>query len=72
MKDLQVREAELLAEVQRTGEAFQVAANRCREHHENKVRECLEPVARDYLNALRAFSVLVLDGKAPKERLKSM
>ena len=64
VSSLQAREAELLVKVERARAAFRAVSNHCRERHQGKERECLEPVARNYLNALHAFSALVLDGKA--------
>lgn len=64
MSSLQAREAELLVKVERARAAFRAASNHCQESHQGDVRECLEPVARNYSNALHAFSALVLDGKA--------
>jgi hypothetical protein len=56
-----------MAEVQRSRAAFNVASYRCREESDGSFRECLEPVARNYFNALRVFSQLILDRKAPEE-----
>ena len=59
-------EAELLVEVQQTKAAFEGASNHCRERRAGTLQECLEPAARNYWNALHAFSDLVLDGKIPE------
>jgi hypothetical protein len=64
MSILQAREAQLLVKVERAKTAFRAASDDCRQRHQGNVRECLKPVARNYSNALQAFSALVLDGKA--------
>lgn len=61
MKENQALEAELLVDLQRA----QVALDRCREH--GNVGECLEPATQSYLNVLRAFTGLILDGKIPEK-----
>jgi hypothetical protein len=63
MKESQAFEAELLVELKRA----EVALDGCREH--GNISECLEPTSRSYVDALRAFSDLVLNGKIP-ERTK--
>jgi hypothetical protein len=57
-------EAELLFEVHRAKGAFLGASHRCKELGKDMVTECMEPASRNYENALRAFSDLVLNGKA--------
>jgi len=59
-------EAELLVEVQRAEVAFLGASHRCGELSADRVTECMEPASRNYVNALRAFSDLVLKGKVPQ------
>ena len=59
-------EAELLVEVQRAEVTFVRASHRCGELSTDSVTECMEPASRNYLNALRAFSDLVLNGKVPQ------
>jgi len=59
-------EAELLVEVQRAEVAFLGASHRCGELSTDSVTECMEPDSRNYLNAFRAFSDLVLNGKVPQ------
>jgi hypothetical protein len=56
-------EAELLLEVQQKAAAFEDAYNRCKERRRGTLQECLERVARDFLDALHAFSGLILDGR---------
>jgi len=63
MKNGEDIEAKLLLEVQQKEAAFKDAYNRCKERRRGKLRECLEPVARDYRDALHAFSDLILDGQ---------
>ena len=63
-------EEELLVEVKRAQVTFQGASHDCRVRHEGNFRECLEPAARSYGNALREFSSLILNGKLP-ERTKT-
>jgi hypothetical protein len=60
-------EAELLLEVQQKGAAFEEVSNRCRERRSGTLQECLEPVARDYRDALRAFSDFILAGRYENE-----
>jgi hypothetical protein len=59
-------EAELLVEVQRAEVAFLGASHRCGELTTDSVTECMQPALRNYSNALRAFSDLVLNGKLPQ------
>jgi hypothetical protein len=59
-------EDELLVEVQRAEVAFVGASHRCKELGTDRVTECMEPASRNYVNALRAFSDLVLNGKVPQ------
>src|SRR5260370_25563365 len=59
-------EAELLVEVQRAEVAFLGASQRCGELNTDSVTECMEPASRNYLNALDAFSDLVLNGRVPQ------
>jgi hypothetical protein len=61
MKKSENIEAELLLEVQQKAAAFEDAHNRCAERRRGTLQECLEPVARDYRDALHAFSDLILD-----------
>ena len=61
MKKSENIEAELLLEVQQKAAAFEYAHNRCTERRTGTLQECLEPVARDYRDALHAFSDLILD-----------
>jgi len=56
-------EADLLLAVQQKGAAFEDAHNRCRERPMSMLQECLEPVARDYRDALNAFSEFILEGR---------
>ena len=63
MKDHKNIEAELLLEVQQKGVAFEDAHNRCRERPIGTLEQCLEPVARDYRDALNAFSEFILEGR---------
>jgi hypothetical protein len=63
MKNGENIEAELLLEVQQKGAAFEDAYNRCKERRRGTLQECLEPVARDYRDALHSFSDLILDGQ---------
>lgn len=70
MKLSQKLEAELLVAVKRAQVTFQRASQHCRVRHEGIFKECLEPAARIYGNALRAFSNLILNGKLP-ERIKT-
>ena len=63
MKDHKNIEAELLLEVQQKGVAFEDAHNRCRERPIGTLKQCLEPVARDYRDALNAFSEFILEGR---------
>jgi hypothetical protein len=56
-------EAEFLVEVQRAKVAFLGASHRCKELGTDRVAECMEPASRNYVNALGAFSDLVLNGK---------
>jgi hypothetical protein len=65
MKDSQVFEAELLVELRRAEAAYRDASDYCKERGQGRVAECMEPAARDYRNALRSFSDLILDGKTP-------
>ena len=67
MKDHKNVEAELLLEVQQRGVAFEDAHNRCRERPIGTLEQCLEPVARDYRDALRAFSDFILAGRYENE-----
>jgi hypothetical protein len=60
MKETQTLEAELLIDLQRAKGTL----DRCRKHGSST--ECL-PAARSYLNALRAFSDLILNGKIPEK-----
>jgi hypothetical protein len=66
MKYNPVLEAELLVEVQRAEVAFLGASDRCEELSTDSFTECMEPASRNYVNALRAFSDLVLHGKVPQ------
>jgi hypothetical protein len=59
-------EDELLVEVQRAEVDFLGASHRCKELGTDRVTECMEPASRNYENALRAFSDLVLNGKVPQ------
>jgi hypothetical protein len=69
MKNGENIEAELLLEVQQKEAAFEDANNRCRKRRRGTLQECLERVARDYRDALHAFSDLILDGRYNKPRL---
>ena len=60
-------ETELLFEVQQKAAAFKDAYNRCRERSKGSLQECLEPVTRDFRDALHAFSDLILDGRYENE-----
>ena len=71
MSSLQAREAELLVKVERARAAFRAASTHGQEGRQGNVRECLEPVARGYLNALHAFSALLLDGKETGAHLRA-
>ena len=70
MKNSQELEAELLGEVKRARITYLGASDRCRERHDSSFRECLEAAARNYGNALRAFSSLILSGKIRERRGK--
>jgi hypothetical protein len=63
MKDHKTTEAELLVEVQLKEAAFEDAHNRCRERNMGTLQQCLESVARDYRDALNAFSEFILEGR---------
>jgi hypothetical protein len=63
VKNRQSVEAELLREVQHKAAAFEDAYNRCGDCCMGTLQECLEPAARDYGDALHAFSNLILDGQ---------
>ena len=63
MKDHKKTEAELLVEVQQKGAAFEDAHDRCREYPMGTLQQCLESVARDYRDALNAFSEFILGGR---------
>lgn len=63
MKDHKKTEAELLVEVQQKGAAFEDAPNRCRKRNTGTRQQCLESVARDYWDALNAFSEFILEGR---------
>jgi hypothetical protein len=71
MKKSENIEAELLFEVQQKEAAFEDAYNRCKERRKGTLQECLEPVARDYRDALHAFSDLILDGQYQDEPSQS-
>ena len=56
----------MLVEVKRAEVAFLGASHRCKELGTDRVKECMEPASRNYVNALRAFSDLVLNGRVPQ------
>jgi hypothetical protein len=55
--------AELMVEVLRAKVAFLGASHRCGKRSKDSVTECMEPASRNYRNALRTFSDLVVNGK---------
>jgi hypothetical protein len=63
MKDHKNIEGELLLEVQRKEAAFEDVHNRCRERPIGTLEQCLASVARDYGDALKAFSEFILEGR---------
>ena len=68
MKDDENIRAELLREVQQKAAAFEDAYNYCTERREGTLQECLQPVARNYRDALNAFSDLILNRRYDKEQ----
>ena len=67
MKDREDIEAELLLEVEQKGAAFEGAYNSCKERRTGSLQECIEPVARDYRDALHTFTKWILDGHYEKK-----
>src|SRR5215469_4345245 len=63
MRDHKNVEAELLLDVQQKGAAFEDAHNRCRKQPIGKLQQCLKSFARDYGQALNAFSEFILEGR---------
>ena len=69
MKRRENTEAELLREVQQKAAAFKDANSRA-ERRGGTLQECLERVARNYRDALHAFSDLILNGRYGKRHMR--